>query len=342
MKLKDIAAMANVSPSTVSLVVKNKKGVSDEKRKLIEKLLKDYGYSVNETEEESPSFSEKKREICFIKYKRHGMLVDGNPGFVNSIIDAIETECGRQDCSLLMLSCNQTQLPSISKMVDNTHAEGILLLGTELSSEDAHWLSEISLPMVILDTSLPMTSYNCVTMNNKDAIFHSVEHLVSLGHTHIGFIANAYPSNNCLARQGAFQEAVEHYGLSFDPELIYPAFPTSEGAYQSMHSLLDEGTKFPSALIANNDCFALGAMKAFKEYGIRVPEDISIIGFDSIPFSSISEPPLTTMEVPCAEIGIWAVRLLCDRIRYPFSATTNMEISTKLIVRSSTAPFCKK
>lgn len=338
MRLKDIATIANVSPSTVSLVINNREGVSDEKRRQILKLLDDYGYRPHEQDtKEQPVSSQ--RNIQFVKYKRHAMLVDGNPGFVNSLIDAVEMECRRQNYTLFMTSCNREQLCTIAETIDSETTAGVLLLGTELSAEDIQWLSNIPVPMVILDTYLPIEDLNCITMNNYDAVFRSVEHLASLGHSQIGFIANRLPSNNCIERRRAFQVALSEQGLAFDPSLVYEVHPTSDGAYQSIYGLLEQGVKFPSALVANNDSIALGTIKALKEFGIRVPEEVSITGFDNIPFSHISEPPLSTMDVSCTEMGIWAVRLLCDHMKYSFSAITKLRISTKLVIRNSTAPY---
>ena len=94
-------------------------------------------------------------------------------------------------------------------------------------------------------------------------------------------------------------------------------------------------------LVATNDSIAIGAVKAFKESGIRVPGDVSVIGFDDIPFSAIADPPLTTMKVSCKDIGMWAVRLLCDRIDYPDSPVAKIQIGAQLIVRESTGPYRK-
>lgn len=337
MKLKEIAAMSNVSPSTVSLVLNNRGGVSAEKRKQIQKLLEEYGYLTHNTDAD-PAKPIVQKNIRFIKYKRHGMLVDGNPGFINSLVDAVELECRQQNYTLLMTICSEEQLSATIKTIDGENTAGVLLLGTELTDEEALQLSSVSVPLVILDTYIPNVDCNCITMNNFDAICHSVEYLSRLGHSKIGFLANSVPSNNCLERKNAFPQALKRQGLAFDPALVYEVYPTPDGAYNSICTLLEKGMKVPPALVANNDSIALGAIKALKEFQIRIPADVSVIGFDNIPFSNISEPPLTTMDVSCKEMGIWAVRLLCDRIQYPFSATTKMRVSTKLLIRESTAP----
>lgn len=334
MNLKEIANLANVSPATVSLVLNSREGVGQEKRQQIEKILEENGYRIN-----SRTDTKTKRNIRFIKYKKHALLVDGNPGFVNAIIDAIEKECRRQGYNLIMTAYGENQLDEMSRLIEQNPTDGVLVLGTELTAEDLDGLSNSSVPIVIIDNYLPMSDYNCITMNNEEAIFRSVSYLASLGHPKLGFIANELPSSNCNARRRAFEYSLEQKGYPFDSSLIYTVHPTPDGAYQSIRTMLESGIKFPSALVANNDSIALGAMKAFKEFKIRIPEEISIVGFDSIPFSTISDPPLTTMEVSCAEMGIWAVRILCDRIQYPFSSVTKVQIGTKLLERNSAASF---
>lgn len=335
MKLKDIAKIANVSPSTVSMVLNNRAGISTAKREEITRLLTENGYSIHT---ESPDNSVKRisGNIRLIKCKRHAMLVDGNPGFVNAIIDAIERECRRQGHELIITTCNADQLHTLLQQIQSNTTAGILLLGTELSTEDIRQLPVPAVPMVILDNAPQLSDINCITMNNRDAIHCAVEHLISLGHSQIGFFANLYPSNNCLERESAFAEALQQNELSFNQNWLYRVHPTPDGAYQSVRALLDRGVNFPTAMVANNDSIALGAIKAFKEAGIHVPDSISVIGFDNIPLSGIIDPPLTTMEVPCTEMGLWAVRLLCDRIHYPFSSATKMQISAKLLIRGST------
>lgn len=338
MKLKEIAAEANVSPATVSLVLNGKEGVGEEKRRLISCLLEKHGYHVSPWVGTKEEFAASKGKLLFIKYRRHGMLVDGNPGFINSIVDALETECVRQQYLLQISSCSYDQLSTLSEMVAAAEASGVLFLGTELTDEDAQHLSAITVPMVVLDTCLHKGNFSCVTMNNCEAVFSSVRHLVSLGHRKIGFIANLYPSNNCRERENAFRVAVERAGLPLNCGWIYAVQPTSDGAYCSVCELLDHGTVFPDAFVINNDSIALGVMKALKERGLQIPRDISVVGFDGISYAAYSDPPLTTVEVPCAEMGIWAVRILCDRIQYPFSAAVKVMVSTHLVVRESTAP----
>lgn len=339
MKLKDIAKLANVSPATVSMVLNDRPGVSNAKREQILQLLDEYGYSVHASSDVPAATSQLCRNLRLIKCKRHAMLVDGNPGFVNAIVDAIELECRRQGLELMITTCSIEQLHTVIRQIRAETTAGILLLGTELSTSDVQAMPVSVVPMIILDSAPHLSDVSCITMDNYDAIYCAVDHLVSYGHKQIGFFANQYPANNCLERERAFPEALRRHNLVFDPNIVYRVHPTPDGAYQSVREMLANGVHFPSAMVANNDSIALGAIKAMKEAGLDIPGDVSVVGFDNIPLSSITDPPLTTMDVPCNEMGIWAVRLLCDRIKYPSSSSIKMQLSTKLLVRSSTT-YC--
>lgn len=334
MKLKDIARVANVSISTVSLVLNNKEGVSKEKRDLIQNLLVENGYTVPESK-----VLHSTRNIRFLKYSRHGMLVNGNPGFVNSILDSVEKECRFQNCNLVMTAFDYKQKSKIIDIVKQDLYDGIILLGTEFEYEDLKELFSIPVPIVLVDCPARHTDISSVTMDNQDAIHSLVSHLVELGHTRIGFLRNSLPSENCSVREDAYRHSLEEFNLPRDESLIYELMPTMTGSYNSMKRLLDMNTKFPSALVANNDAIALGAMRALREYGISIPQDISISGFDDISFAAISEPPLTTVAVPCSEIGIWAVRLIINYINYPKAASAKIKITPRLQVRGSTGPY---
>lgn len=331
MKLKDIAKIANVSPATVSLVLKNKQGVSQQKRESITKLLVENGYSIAEQSTANPT-----KNIRFLKYTKHGMLIDGNPNFITSIMDAVEFQTRSQNYNLLMTSFNSSQIDEVTKTLQEDPADGVILLGTELDKDDLPFLHSIATPLVVVDNLLPTEDISCVTMQNRSSILRSVSYLYELGHHQIGYIANAYPSCNCSERLDAYKEAMNLFGLNYDPNLILTTNPTAEGAYKTMYDAINRKKTLPSAIIANNDTIAIGCMKAFNEFGIRVPEDLSIIGFDNISFSSMSCPPLSTQSVSCTDMGIWAVRILTDQIKNPKSPSVKIQVGTELIVREST------
>ena len=334
LKLKDIARLANVSPATVSLVMNSRPGVSDEKRAYILSLLKENGYQI------SPPKSENKRRIRFLKYYKHSYLVSGNPGFVNQIVDAVEGECRSRGISLMITSADIASFgkTEIVSMLKSDPVDGLIILGTELQPEDMNIVEDIECPMVVVDNSLEFAPFSCVTMNNATAIRNVVMYLNSIGHNRIAFLANAIPACNCNSRRKSYVATMDQLGLG-DYKQIYEITPSLEGAYQAVLKLLESGEKFPPAVVANNDCIALGAMRAFEQYGIRIPEDISIVGFDGIDFSAVSNPPLSTSKVSCEAMGIWAVQLLCSLIENPHMPPVKIHVNTSLLLRDSVIPF---
>lgn len=334
MKLRDIAAAANVSLTTVSLVLNKKKGVSDAKRAEILKLLEENGYSPR-----SERRSELRKSICFIRCIKHGHLVNGNPGFTTQILDAAEQQCRQNGYSLQVITLQRDPDGEcrIAEQLQCSSIQGAIILGTELDSEDAALLAAVQKPLVVVDNLLPGYNLNCITMNNRDSILEAMDYLFSLGHRQVGFLYSSLPAFNDIHRRRAYVYALEQRGLPIREELIYPVFPTMDGAYRSIRDLLARGVRFPTALLANNDSIAIGAMRAFREFGLRIPEDISILGFDGLPFSAVSDPPLSTVAVPCAEIGQVAVDILLHSMQQKRPVNSKVMASTELIVRGSTA-----
>ena len=337
MKLRDIARAAGVSLTAVSLVLNDKPGIGAEKREQIQALLRENGYVLrSEAQPTEPS-----RNICFLKYSRHGHLVNGNPGFVTQIIDAADKECRRNGYNLLITAFNDFNAIDLDALLEKSSTAGVILLGTELENEDMARFSGVSKPLVVVDNPLWGLPFSAVTMHNRDSIGAVVEHLRSLGHREIGFLYNSLPSSNDRERREAFETSLRRAGLPFSEERIYDIFPTMDGARGSVLALLERGVRFPPALVANNDSIAIGALRALKEKGIRVPEDISLTGFDGLPFAAVSDPPLTTVSVSCEDIGHWAVHILHEQIRGRTAAPCRIFVGTSLLVRGSTGP-CPK
>ncbi len=336
MKMREIAEAAGVSLTSVSLVLNGKPGIGGEKRALIAKLLQENGYHPR-TPEKSDGLRSRSN-ICFLKYSKHSYLVNGNPGFVAQIMDAAGEEGRRHGYSLMVTAFGDFSVLNLQELAESPSTCGIILLGTEIDREDLAHFSDIRKPFVIVDTDMAGLPYSVVTMNNTDAVLRAAQYLYDLGHRKIGFLYNSLPSGNDRARRAAFEEVLQSLSVPFSENLVYRVFPTMDGARESFGAMLDRGVDLPTAFLADNDCIAIGAMRALQEHGLSVPEDISVIGFDGLPFSAVSDPPLTTVNVPCADIGRWAVEILHRQIRRRCSAPCRIHVSTELDIRKSTAP----
>jgi len=333
MKAKEIARLLGVSPSTVSLVLNNKPGVGEETRQQILKLLKENNYNVPDI----PTEHVPERHIQFIIYKKHGKVISDTP-FFSVLIESINRAARTADFNLIItyVDENQDDIPSILVQIDKTRPAGLLILATEMASEDINNFKYLGCPMLLLDNQFADQDIDTVCINNADGVYKAVSYLVSLQHKEIGYLDSKVWINNFEQRLRYFKYHLLKYGAVLPEGNIFQLTPTMDGAYLDMKTYLSLGKDMPSALFAANDIIALGASRALKEAGYQIPQDISIVGFDDIAFCEMSDPPLTTIHVYNQHMGSVAVKRLVELIEQPSIEIQKTYISTHLILRSST------
>jgi LacI family transcriptional regulator len=186
---------------------------------------------------------------------------------------------------------------------------------------------------------LPVSS---ATADDRMGMRLSVEHLLSLGHTRIAHLGGPLDYSTGLDRHDSFHDTMRAAGLEPDPGLVLvaEAFTESEGA-RLCGQLLADGREF-SAVAAANDLLALGCYDVFAERGVRCPEDISVVGFNDMPFAARFQPPLTTIHIPHYEIGKAAAQLILERLQDGESPTREVRLEPSLVVRESTAATAPK
>lgn len=336
-RLKDLAEELGLSIAAVSMSLNNKKGVSEETRDKVIEAAVAKGYKIKETTIELPTNPEAKRYIKLLRVQKHG-LVAIDTAFFSSLIEGIENECRKNNYELLVSNCKLKNLESewIEAEFEN-NISGMFILATELGQDDVKVFDSITKPFVMLDSYFPGKEWDFVLMNNHSAFHQSVEYLKANGHTSIGYIKSSTAINNFNERFSGYLEALNRFGLQYDADLTVGLEPTLDGAYRDMNTLLKEGklTKMPTAYIADNDLIAVGAMNALKDNGYGIPEDVSIIGFDDMPYAQVVSPKLTTNHVFKNEIGKEAVRLLLYRLSHDNKVSQKREINTKLVIRDS-------
>lgn len=330
-KAKDLARLLGLSPSTVSMVLNNKPGISEGTRRLVlDKLAEFHALpSVPVVQPGAVDF------IYFVIFKKHGKVVGDTP-FFSQLIEGIEQSCRQNGFNLQIAYINEgDRVSSALPLIRTRECRGLLLLGTEMSPADAQVFADIGCPTVLLDSSFPEIALDTVVINNRQAADCAVGHLIENGHTAIGYLHSAFHINNFSERREGFHSVLRKSGLEIQPQFEYRLTPTVDGAYSEMKELLASHPKLPTAFFADNDILALAAMRALKEYGCQVPEDISVIGIDDIPMCELTDPPLTTMHVPKHQMGILAVGRLLEKIRQPGGVILTTEIRTSLRKRGS-------
>lgn len=332
MTIREIASLAGVSPAAVSLVINNKKGVSEETRRRVLGVISEQGYVAPIQRRRTKKF-----RLVIVKFLTYGMMIEENQGFIASIIDKIESECRRFAFDLVMCNCDARTAKATFRELMVNAPDGLILVGTELSGSDYELLNLLTVPMVVLDNSMLYDDVDSIVMANASISAAATRYLYELGHRQIGYFKFSLPVRNCDERYEGYLQELERLGLE-PPEPVLLT-PTLNGAYEDMKALLTSGAYTPGgAVVSDNDTVAIGAIKAIREAGFSVPEDMSIIGVDDVPFSAVSVPPLTTMRISRSALGTLAVDMIRKRIKHPDLPSMHMQIMGSLVVRNSTMP----
>ena len=334
MTIREIANLAGVSPAAVSLVINQKKGVSEETRRRVQSVIEENNYIVPGNKRSS---KRKRFRLCVIKFRTHGIAIEENQGFIASIIDQIESKCRHYGYDLAMVNCKVSTAEETLREVMHSPPDGVILMGTELSENDYKLLDLLAVPTVVLDHGMNDFPVDSVVMDNETITAAAVQYLYSIGHREIGYIRFSLPIHNCDERHAGYLREMNKLGLPV-PEPAF-AMPTLKDAYRDIKQQLEAGYVPSAAVVADNDTVAIGAMKAIQEAGYRIPQDVSIIGVDDIPFSAMMMPALTTMHVSRSAMGSLAVDTLRNRIKHPDWPSMRMRIDARLVVRGSTTPI---
>lgn len=327
--VKDIAKASNVSPATVSNALNNRKGVSDEIKQLVFKVAKELDY-FKETAGD-------RNTIRFVIFKRHGYVVSDTP-FFSSLIEGIEKECRAQGYEMLIshVDMNDGDYKDTINNICNDYLSGLLILATEMLPQDLELFGGNGVPVVLLDNYFRNSGFDSVLIGNTDAAYKASNYLSSCGHKKIGYLHSSVHINNFQFRRQGYVDALNDNGLKVDESLQVFLEPTMEGSYRDMKAALDGGNLvLPTAFFADNDIIALGAMRALKEKSVRIPEDVSIVGFDDMPFCEITSPRLSTIKVFKQEMGSIAVKRLLEKLNRKSTTVQKIEVETELIIRDS-------
>jgi len=333
LKAKDIAKKLSISPSAVSFVLNSKPGVSEETRRKVLKVIEQMGYNTNIL---SKSALTHNRNIRFIIYKKHGLVVSDTP-FFSALMEGIDREARSLGYNLIVtyIDENKDNLTKILHIIEGTSPDGIMLLATEMTKEDLKPFKKLNIPLLLLDSYFESENLDTVIINNLEGVYKATCYLAELGHIDIGYLHSSVWINNFDQRMAGFKKAINHKGLKLNKDFIFCLESTIDGSYKNMFKILENKPKLPTALFADNDIIAFGAIKAMKEFGIRIPQDVSIIGFDDMPFCEMIDPPLTTVMVYKQRMGMIALKRLVERIDEAPAETIRIEVNTTIVERKS-------
>lgn len=333
-KIKDIAARASVSQATVSLVLNNKPGVRDSTREKILEIARELNYDLPDN---SFNRTTLKGTVRFLKIAKHGHTVNRDHDvFIADYIDGLAEKARENAYNLEIIPFNTDEISEVVNIARDSHSDGLIVLATELDYEDIKAFESVDCPVIIIDSYFGFLRFDFVDMDNAESVFQVVTNLVENGHREIGFIRSPTSVQNFRLREIGFKNALEYYGIPLKDRHVYSVDSTFAGSYTDMLALLKKRSDTPTALFSTNDIIAYGCIRAIKEIGLKIPQDISVIGFDDLPMSAMMDPPLTTMQVNKKRIGVSAMQLLITKMETDSQMPAmKILIDGELIVRNS-------
>lgn len=323
--LEMIAREAGVSPSTVSRILNGTARVSDLKRKAVEKTIARYNFQPNAIA----------RGLAKGRAYSIGVLTQFiESPFYGEALRGIEEALAPTGFAPLFVSGHWNLNDEIRSMslLQSRRVDGVIVLTGRLSDEH---LIEYAQRMPIVITGRDLDSPNLVSLNisDYDGSYQATQHLIELGHARIAYISGPEDHPDSVERLRGYRQALEDANLPCDPQLIVQADFHEAGGVLAINQLVSSRLDF-TAVFAANDQMAYGARLALYRLNIRVPEDISLVGFDDLPNSIYTMPPLTTIRQPIYEVGRIAAESMLKMING--EDVSSSQLALELVVREST------
>jgi DNA-binding LacI/PurR family transcriptional regulator len=326
--IKDIARLAHVSHSTVSRALQNSPLVNAKTAERIRQIAVESGYRASAVA----------RGLVTRRTRTIGLVVTtvADP-FTSEVVSGVEQAANDHGYSVFLADSNAD--PEREKKVVQSFAEqrvdGIVVTSSRVGALYIPLLSEMRVPIVLVNNQYPGAFVHSVMIENVAGSRAAANHLVQLGHKRIAYIGDQFGYASDTERLAGYREALESTGIPLLPELVVHGDGNSEEAMHAMEKLLALADP-PTAVFCYNDRSALGAMRSIRLRGLRVPDDISVVGFDDLFLASYTDPPLTTVRQPMRMMGHLAMVSLF-KVMSGEESTITIRVPAELIVRESTA-----
>ncbi len=325
----DVAKKAGVSVATVSRVLNGSPLVTESARRKVLRAVKALNYQPN-------------RAAQRLRAGRShviGLIISDiqNP-FFTSVVRGIEDVAYQHGYSLVL--CNSDEDPDKEKLYINVmrseEVAGVILASASEANPQVDDLIAYNIPVVAIDRQIDDHQIDSVLATNINGARAATTHLVELGHRCIGYIGLPLTRTPGKERYEGYQRALRDHKLPASKNLVRIADAKQEGGYGSTGGLLAKESCVTALFVANN-LMTLGALDAIRERGLKIPDDISIIGFDDMPWANLLQPPLTAIAQPTYELGQRAAELLLGRLKDRTKPVAHEHLETRLIVRGSTS-----
>jgi len=325
--VREISRRTGFSPATVSNALNHKRGVSKETTEKILRVASELGYK-------RPG---KIEGVRFVLARRSGNVL--NDGLFHlGVIEGVEAQASALGLKTtfttldLLDTANARQLAA--RICDDP-LNGIILLGTEMEEEDYDLFIDAAAAGVVCDGWSNRYFFESIVTSNENSAYRAVSYLIQKGHREIGYICGSTRIRNFPLRERGYRHALRENGLAPNPDFRVEVGVDVDSAFDSMSRWLAGNPLLPTAFFVENDTMAFGCMRAMEQHGIKIPEEVSVFGFDDLNLASIATPPLSTMHIPNRIMGELAVTTLVDMVQHPRDYTRVTHLSTTLVERES-------
>ncbi len=329
MDILQVAKRANVSTATVSRVLNGFPGVRAKTVACVQRAIADLNYVPNPNA----------RNLRVGSTRLFGLIVsDVNNQFFPELIDAFEALATAEGIDVIFTHTNYdlNRLHRCIRRMIERGVDAIAIMTSEVEEDSLMQAKKSGLPIVLMNQRRLAAKYPNIPVEYATGFREALDHLLSLGHTEIGFIAGPQSLNSARNRRDAFRAALRSHGLHVRSEWIVEGDMRVEGGRIAMQRLLASSPR-PTAVLASNDLMAVGALQAAHAARIGVPKNLSVIGFDDIPISSMVHPPLSTIRHPRREVASRAFHCLQSALKGE-KVSGGPTLHPHLVIRNSTAP----
>lgn len=334
--LEEIAKQAGVSRSTVSRVMNNHPNVDHETRDLVLAVAERLNYQPNLA---ARSLAAGRTHILGLVIPMGVSALFTDPYFP-LLIQGISSACNAHNHSVMLwLAEPEYERNTIRQVLQGGLIDGVILASALMDDPMLEALMKRGLPFVLVGRPPVDDGVNYVDVDNKNSAREMVAYLLRLGYERIATISG--PKNMIAGadRLQGYLNALRERRVTPDPNLIMESDFTEAGGYLAMQQLLPFA---PDAVFTASDAMAVGALRALRDAGKRVPEDIAVAGYDDMPFAARTDPPLTTVRQPIHRLGVVTAETLIDLISYPATAPRRVVLSTELIIRASCGALLRR
>jgi DNA-binding LacI/PurR family transcriptional regulator len=326
--IKDIARAANVSHATVSRALRNSPLVSPETTEKIQRIARESDYRASAVA----------RSLVTKRTFTVGVVVTSiaDP-FVAEVVSGIEETANDHGYSVFLANSNADPEREMKVVYsfEERRVDGVVVTSSRVGALYVPKLAQMEVPIVLLNNQHASEFAHSVMIANIDASRAATRHLLQLGHERIAYIGDQYGVQSETERLTGYRNALEEAGIPIREELAVQGNGKPEGGISAMAALLAQPDR-PTAVFCYNDMTAIGAIRSIKSHGLKVPEDISVVGFDDLLLSQYTDPPLTTIHQPMRRMGNLAMETLLELLSGSTSAY-NIKVPGELVVRQSTS-----